>query len=88
MDDDNGTVAGNMSILDLQGVTLGHFLQMTPLTMKKMIVAAQVFISPILRFPEHIMLLGETNSENHLSPTSAWNLCVFPELCYDVISPN
>ncbi|KOB65224.1 putative intracellular [Operophtera brumata] len=41
MDDDNGTVAGNMTILDLQGVTLGHFLQMTPITMKKMMVAAQ-----------------------------------------------
>lgn len=48
MDDDNGTVAGNMSILDLQGVTLGHFLQMTPLTMKKMIVAAQVGTSNCL----------------------------------------
>nr|XP_049708172.1 alpha-tocopherol transfer protein-like [Helicoverpa armigera] len=41
VDDDNATVAGGQSILDLEGVTMAHFLQMTPVTMKKMVVFGQ-----------------------------------------------
>ncbi|XP_014362969.2 alpha-tocopherol transfer protein-like [Papilio machaon] len=41
MDDDNMVVAGNQFILDLDKVTMSHFLQMTPMTMKKMVVASQ-----------------------------------------------
>ncbi|CAK1603321.1 unnamed protein product [Parnassius mnemosyne] len=41
MDDDNMVVAGLHTILDLEGVTMGHFLQMTPMLMKKMVVLTQ-----------------------------------------------
>ncbi|XP_075992123.1 alpha-tocopherol transfer protein-like [Anticarsia gemmatalis] len=41
MEDDNATVAGAVSILDLEGVSMAHFLQMTPVTMKKMVVMGQ-----------------------------------------------
>ncbi|CAH0700725.1 unnamed protein product [Spodoptera exigua] len=41
MEDDNATVAGGQSILDLEGVTMAHFMQMTPVTMKKMVVLGQ-----------------------------------------------
>ncbi|KAJ0181738.1 hypothetical protein K1T71_002460 [Dendrolimus kikuchii] len=41
MEDDNAVVAGSVGILDLENVTMGHFLQMTPMTMKKMVVASQ-----------------------------------------------
>lgn len=40
-EDDNATVAGGQSILDLEGVTMAHFMQMTPVTMKKMVVLGQ-----------------------------------------------
>lgn len=39
---DNATVAGGQSILDLDGVTMAHFVQMTPVTMKKMVMLGQV----------------------------------------------
>lgn len=41
VDDDNSTVVGFQSIIDLEGVTMAHFLQMTPLTMKKMVIMGQ-----------------------------------------------
>ncbi|CAH0603258.1 unnamed protein product [Chrysodeixis includens] len=41
VDNDNAIVAGSQSILDLEGVTMAHFLQMTSSTMKKMIVMSQ-----------------------------------------------
>lgn len=42
MDDDHTTVAGVEGILDMEGATMGHFLQMTPVTMKKMVALGQV----------------------------------------------
>ncbi|XP_026738143.1 alpha-tocopherol transfer protein-like [Trichoplusia ni] len=41
VDNDNAIVAGGRSILDLEGVTMAHFLQMTSSTMKKMVVLGQ-----------------------------------------------
>ncbi|XP_023953658.2 alpha-tocopherol transfer protein-like [Bicyclus anynana] len=41
IDNDNMTVAGVQTILDLEGVTMGHFLQMTPSVMKRMAVLSQ-----------------------------------------------
>ncbi|KAI8432592.1 hypothetical protein MSG28_013579 [Choristoneura fumiferana] len=41
MEDDDAVVSGVMAIIDLEGVTMGHFLQMTPLQMKKMTVVGQ-----------------------------------------------
>ncbi|KAJ2953522.1 hypothetical protein O0L34_g1124 [Tuta absoluta] len=41
MENDNSTVAGTVTILDLENVTFGHFIQMTPATMKKMVVIGQ-----------------------------------------------
>lgn len=42
MEDDQALVSGIESILDLDGVTMAHFLQMTPIQMKKMVVSSQV----------------------------------------------
>lgn len=42
MEDDDAVVSGVTAIIDLEGVTMGHFLQMTPLQMKKMTVVGQV----------------------------------------------
>lgn len=52
MEDDNATVAGGQSILDLEGVTMAHFMQMTPVTMKKMVVLGQVQWVYLLRFKQ------------------------------------
>ncbi|KAG6446333.1 alpha-tocopherol transfer protein-like [Manduca sexta] len=41
MEDDNAVVAGVVSILDLDAVKMGHFLQMTPNLMKRMVVTSQ-----------------------------------------------
>ncbi|KAJ8729543.1 hypothetical protein PYW08_001124 [Mythimna loreyi] len=41
VDDDNATVAGGQSVLDLEGVTMAHFMQMTPVVMKKMVTLGQ-----------------------------------------------
>ncbi|CAB3231192.1 unnamed protein product [Arctia plantaginis] len=41
MDDDYTTVAGVEGIADFDGTTVGHFLQMTPVTMKKMVALGQ-----------------------------------------------
>ncbi|KAL0894647.1 hypothetical protein ABMA27_013201 [Loxostege sticticalis] len=41
MEDDNCIVAGIRAVLDLEGVTLGHFMQMTPIQMKKLVVSLQ-----------------------------------------------
>ncbi|XP_045535899.1 uncharacterized protein LOC106711727 [Papilio machaon] len=41
MEDDNTVIAGSRIIFDLNGVKLGHYLQMTPTTMKKMVTLAQ-----------------------------------------------
>ncbi|CAH0749101.1 unnamed protein product [Diatraea saccharalis] len=38
---DNAVIAGVKTILDLDNVTMGHFFQMTPVTMKKMVVSGQ-----------------------------------------------
>lgn len=42
MEDDNTVIAGSRIIFDLNGVKLGHYLQMTLTTMKKMVTLAQV----------------------------------------------
>lgn len=42
MDDDIFTVNGVVNIMDMKGATMSHFTQMTPLMMKKMVVAGQV----------------------------------------------
>lgn len=42
-------VTGSRSILDLDGVGLSHFVQMTPSLMKKMVVTTQVSIPSIAR---------------------------------------
>lgn len=42
MEDDIFTVNGAVSILDMKGTTMSHFTQITPLMMKKMVVAGQV----------------------------------------------
>ncbi|KAL4715096.1 hypothetical protein ACJJTC_012143 [Scirpophaga incertulas] len=41
MELDNAVVAGTQTILDLEGVSMGHFLQMTPTVMKKMVVLGE-----------------------------------------------
>ncbi|XP_026324459.1 retinol-binding protein pinta-like [Hyposmocoma kahamanoa] len=41
MEYDNAIVTGTQTILDLDGVTIGHFLQMTPSVIKKMVVTTQ-----------------------------------------------
>ncbi|CAK1549784.1 unnamed protein product [Leptosia nina] len=40
-EDDTPGICGVRTILDLKGVTMGHFTQMTPATMKKMVVLGQ-----------------------------------------------
>lgn len=42
MEDDNATVVGARNIFDFEGVGMAHFLQMTPVTMKKMVAMGQV----------------------------------------------
>lgn len=42
MEYDNAIITGTQGVLDLNGVTMGHFVQMTPSVMKKMIVTTQV----------------------------------------------
>ncbi|XP_026757244.1 alpha-tocopherol transfer protein-like [Galleria mellonella] len=41
MENDNAIISGVQNILDLENVTMGHFLQMTPVQMKKMVVHMQ-----------------------------------------------
>ncbi|KAI5641589.1 CRAL/TRIO domain-containing protein [Phthorimaea operculella] len=41
MENDNGVVSGSHFILNLENVTLGHLVQMTPATMKKMVTIGQ-----------------------------------------------
>ncbi|XP_063529989.1 retinol-binding protein pinta-like [Cydia strobilella] len=41
LEDDDAVVSGVMAVIDLEGVTMGHFLQMTPLQMKKITVVGQ-----------------------------------------------
>lgn len=50
MEDDNLAVAGSQTILDLDNVTMSHFLQMTPMVIKKMVVATQVKLKVISYF--------------------------------------
>lgn len=42
MEDDIFTVNGAVSIIDMKGITISHFTQVTPLMVKKMVVAGQV----------------------------------------------
>lgn len=42
MEYDNAIITGMQTILDLNGVTIGHFMQMTPSVIKKMVVTTQV----------------------------------------------
>lgn len=42
VDDDVFTVNGVVNVMDFKGATMSHFTQMTPLMVKKMIVASQV----------------------------------------------
>lgn len=44
-EDDNVIVSGMRSILDLEGVTVAHYLQMTPSVMKRMAVLSQVMFN-------------------------------------------
>ncbi|CAB3231191.1 unnamed protein product [Arctia plantaginis] len=41
VDDDHMTVSGIESIGDMEGLSLGHFLQMTPVVIKKLVAAGQ-----------------------------------------------
>ncbi|XP_045490790.1 alpha-tocopherol transfer protein-like [Colias croceus] len=41
VDDDAGLINGRRTIVDLEGVTMAHFVQMSPSNMKKMIVLGQ-----------------------------------------------
>ncbi|KAL4718926.1 hypothetical protein ACJJTC_000009 [Scirpophaga incertulas] len=41
MEDDNAMVAGLRVVLDLEGVTLGHFVHMTVIQMKKLVISLQ-----------------------------------------------
>ncbi|XP_026324471.1 alpha-tocopherol transfer protein-like [Hyposmocoma kahamanoa] len=41
MECDNATITGTQGVLDLDGVTIGHFVQMTPSVIKKMVVTTQ-----------------------------------------------
>lgn len=50
MDDDNAIVAGIVNVMDLEGVTMAHFLQMTPSLMKKMVVSGQVFFMTCISY--------------------------------------
>ncbi|VVC91869.1 unnamed protein product [Leptidea sinapis] len=40
-EDDSGVIVGRRTILDLEGVTMGHYVQMTPSLMKKMVILGQ-----------------------------------------------
>lgn len=42
MEDDQSVIAGQLFIIDLSNVTLGHFTQMTPSVVKKMVISGQV----------------------------------------------
>lgn len=42
MEDDQSVIAGQRFIIDLNGVTMGHFTQMTPSVIKKMVMSGQV----------------------------------------------
>lgn len=50
MEDDTVVISGFRTILDLEGVTLAHYLQMTPAVMKKMAVLSQVHKIVYFRF--------------------------------------
>ncbi|KAL0849063.1 hypothetical protein ABMA28_013425 [Loxostege sticticalis] len=41
IENDNAVVAGFQSIMDLEGTTMAHYLQMSPLQMKKMVMFSQ-----------------------------------------------
>uniref|UniRef100_A0A2A4IU45 CRAL-TRIO domain-containing protein n=1 Tax=Heliothis virescens TaxID=7102 RepID=A0A2A4IU45_HELVI len=41
IENDNAVVAGGRTIMDLEGITMAHLLQMTPALMKKMVVLGQ-----------------------------------------------
>ncbi|CAD0196268.1 unnamed protein product [Chrysodeixis includens] len=41
LDNDNAVVAGGQGIMDFEGASMSHFLQMTPSVMKKMVVMGQ-----------------------------------------------
>lgn len=41
-EDDIFAVNGVVNIVDMKGATISHFTQMTPLMMKKMVLASQV----------------------------------------------
>lgn len=59
MEDDNTVVAGTQFVLDLDAVTMSHFLQMTPMTIKMMVVTSQVLCSyKKLRIFKVILLLA------------------------------
>lgn len=42
VDDDIFTINGVVSIIDMKGASMSHFTQVTPVMMKKMVVASQV----------------------------------------------
>ncbi|XP_026331063.1 retinol-binding protein pinta-like isoform X2 [Hyposmocoma kahamanoa] len=44
MEDDIFTVNGIVNVMDMKGATMSHFSQMTPLLMKKMVVAGQILV--------------------------------------------
>lgn len=43
-ENDNFIITGSRTILDLDAVSLSHFMEMTPSIMKKMVVTSQVGI--------------------------------------------
>lgn len=42
LEDDNFIVAGGVSVMDFKNATMAHFTSITPVQMKKMVVASQV----------------------------------------------
>ncbi|KAL4715179.1 hypothetical protein ACJJTC_012226 [Scirpophaga incertulas] len=44
MEDDNAMVAGLRVVLDLEGVTLGHFVHMTVIQMKKLVISFRAMV--------------------------------------------
>lgn len=65
-DDDHTTVAGTRFIVDLKGVTMGHFTQMTPTTIKKMVMSGQVIFSFTSPTPFQIINNGLNISKTSL----------------------
>lgn len=56
MEDDVQMVCGGVAIMDMEGASMAHFMQMTPALVKKMTVLSQVIIL-LIYFAENVLLL-------------------------------